>query len=288
MQYRVVALAAVSAVLSSVTWAQQLSDGKSSVSVPELRSALSSVPPGVRSQVSKGRMERYVETYLSDRRISDAARAVGLADRPDIRYRMEFAARDVLIKAYTEEQTTKFAADLPKDLEAMAKERYEADKAPYAVPEAIRAAHILIPFGEDEAAAKAKANELRAQLAKGGDFAALAKANSQDKGSAANGGELPNWSVRGKLVPEFEKAAYALKPGEISDVVRTAFGFHIIKLIEYRSAHTQPFEEVKEQAVERVRRQLIAERRKEWLLQYMGSQPVALDDETYEALKKPD
>ena len=76
----------------------------------------------------------------------------------------------------------------------------------------------------------------------GADFAALAKANSEDD-SADNGGDL-NYFGRGQMVPEFEQAAFALKTGEISDLVKTAFGFHIIKVIESQPEVTRPLDEV--------------------------------------------
>ncbi|MGD9807918.1 MAG: SurA N-terminal domain-containing protein [Deferribacterales bacterium] len=102
--------------------------------------------------------------------------------------------------------------------------------------EKVSAAHILLKVDNwsDEMAANEiykKAKDIREQLANGADFAALAKKYSQD-GTAQTGGEL-GFFTRGQMVPEFEKAAFETKPGEISDVVKTQFGFHIIKVNEY-------------------------------------------------------
>jgi parvulin-like peptidyl-prolyl isomerase len=121
-------------------------------------------------------------------------------------------------------------------------------------PEAVRAAHIMIrtPDATDEAQkkkAKAEATAVLAELKKGGDFAALAKQYSQDAGSAANGGDM-GFVPRGQTAPVFEQAAFALKPGQISGVVESPFGYHIIKVSAHRDARTVPLQEVKPQVQE--------------------------------------
>jgi peptidyl-prolyl cis-trans isomerase C len=131
-------------------------------------------------------------------------------------------------------------------------------------PEAVHVAHILIrtPENADEAAkkkAKTEAQSVLAQLKKGGDFAALAKQHSQDPGSAPNGGDL-NFVTKGQTVPQFEQAAFALKPGELSGVVESPFGYHIIKSIAHRDARTVPLQEVKPQLEQFLKQQRIQER----------------------------
>lgn len=131
-------------------------------------------------------------------------------------------------------------------------------------PEAVHVAHILIrtPENADAAAkkkAQAEANSVRAQLRKGADFATLAKEHSQDPGSAANGGDL-NFVPRGKTDPAFEQAAFALKPGQLSGVVESPFGFHIIKMIAHRDARTVPLQEVKPQLEQFLKQQKLQEK----------------------------
>jgi len=105
---------------------------------------------------------------------------------------------------------------------------YTQNKAQYTTPGQVRASHILLQTeGKDDAAVKARAEGLLARARGGEDFAALAKANSEDQGSAQNGGDL-DYFGRGRMVPEFEQAAFALKPGEISELVKSQFGYHII------------------------------------------------------------
>src|SRR4029079_4413241 len=94
--------------------------------------------------------------------------------------------------------------------------------------------------------ARQKAEGLLKQIKAGGDFAALAKANSEDPGSAIQGGDLGYFSP-GQMVPQFNDVAFKLAPGAVSDLVETQFGFHIIKVTEKQTARTVPLDEVRPQ-----------------------------------------
>lgn len=125
---------------------------------------------------------------------------------------------------------------------------YEANIGQMAMPEAIRARHILVKPASDDAAAledaRARIAAIQKELQDGADFATLASARSEAP-SAPRGGDL-DFFGRGQMVPAFEEAAFALQPGEISDVVQTEFGFHIIKLEERRAARTVSVAEASE------------------------------------------
>jgi peptidyl-prolyl cis-trans isomerase D len=142
---------------------------------------------------------------------------------------------------------------------------YTENASRYGVPEERRASHILIKAertaaADERAKAKAKAEELLAQVRKNpGSFAELAKKNSQDEGSAVNGGDL-DFFGRGAMVKEFDAAVYAMKQGEISNVVETDFGYHIIQLTGTRGGEKKPFEAVRGEVEAEVRKQL-AQRR---------------------------
>jgi peptidyl-prolyl cis-trans isomerase D len=145
--------------------------------------------------------------------------------------------------------------------EADLKSYYDQNAARLGKPEERRASHILLAVGanapaEDKAKAKAKAQELLAQVRKNPDsFAAVAKANSQDPGSAANGGDL-DYFARGAMTKPFEDAAFALKnKGDISDLVESEFGFHIIKLTDIRADKPRSFEELKPQLEAQLRKE---------------------------------
>lgn len=133
----------------------------------------------------------------------------------------------------------------PEATDAQVREFYDKNPDKFRREEAVRASHILIRTEPDaDAAAKEKARARAADLAKqakaGADFAELARKHSDD-GSAEMGGDL-NYIAPGQTVASFDKVAFSLKPGEISDVVETEFGFHVIKVVEKREAGMEPFE----------------------------------------------
>ncbi|WP_374673783.1 SurA N-terminal domain-containing protein [Ideonella sp.] len=134
---------------------------------------------------------------------------------------------------------------------------YEQNLSRYTVAEERHAAHILVNAPKDMAAAerdkaRAKAESLLAEARKNpAGFAELAKKHSDDKGSGSNGGDL-DFFGRGAMVKPFEDAAFAMKPGEISNLVESEFGFHIIKLIAVRGGEKRPFEAVRAQIVDEV------------------------------------
>src|SRR5262245_28279655 len=117
----------------------------------------------------------------------------------------------------------------------------------YQTPEQVRASHILLETaGKNDEDVKKRAEEVLKQGKGGADFAELAKKVSEDKGSKANGGDL-DYFGRGRMVPEFEQAAFAMQPGQISDLVKSQFGYHIIKVVDKKAASTRTLDEVRAQ-----------------------------------------
>lgn len=128
---------------------------------------------------------------------------------------------------------------------------YERNLSNYTEPEKVRARHILVRVdpeatAEEREAARRKAEALLERLRAGEDFAALAKENSDDPGSAAQGGDLGEFA-RGTMVKAFEDAAFALEPGQTSEIVETMYGYHIIRVEEKKPGRTRPLEEVGEE-----------------------------------------
>jgi peptidyl-prolyl cis-trans isomerase D len=130
---------------------------------------------------------------------------------------------------------------------AEAQTYYNANIQQYQTPEQVRASHILFNTqGKDEAAVQKQAEEILKRARAGEDFAALAKQYSEDEGSKVNGGDL-NFFGRGQMVPEFEQAAFNGQPGQITDLVKSQFGFHIIKIGEKKPGSTTAFDAVQAQ-----------------------------------------
>jgi peptidyl-prolyl cis-trans isomerase D len=133
----------------------------------------------------------------------------------------------------------------------------------FRIPERVKIRHIMVKTVDKSDAEKkqlqAKAEGLVKQLRGGADFADLAKKNSDDTESAAKGGEM-DWIVRGQAVPEAEKAIFAAKPKEITDVVATPYGFEIFQLLEHEQARVKPFDEVKVALAAELKKQGIAEK----------------------------
>jgi peptidyl-prolyl cis-trans isomerase D len=129
------------------------------------------------------------------------------------------------------------------------KQQYQANIQQYQVPNRVHVEHILfMTVGKTDAEVeeiKKKAEDVLKQVKKGEKFEDLAKKYSEDPGSKDKGGDL-SWITQGQTVPEFEKTAFSLSPGQVSDLVKTQYGFHIIKVLEKETAHTKPFEEVKD------------------------------------------
>jgi peptidyl-prolyl cis-trans isomerase C len=155
---------------------------------------------------------------------------------PAVAAALQIARDKVLSDAFMEKMDK---ANEPKAeaAEAMARAAYKAKPERFKSEEQVRARHILVAGTDAEA---------------GGDFAKLAKENSADKSNADKGGDL-GFFTRGKMVPEFETAAFGLdKAGDLSGLVETKFGFHIIQLQEKKSAGVLPFDEVKANLVKEI------------------------------------
>jgi peptidyl-prolyl cis-trans isomerase D len=135
---------------------------------------------------------------------------------------------------------------------------YNQNKDQYRSAESVDVQQILLMTqgkpATDEPAIKAKAEDVLKQAKAGSDFAELAKKYSDDPGSKDKGG-LYAGVVRGQMVPEFEQAAFTVKPGQVSDLVKTQYGYHIVKVLKHEDARMKPFEEVKAQIAAQFKKQ---------------------------------
>ena len=132
---------------------------------------------------------------------------------------------------------------------------YEDNEAQYSTPEEVRASHILLKTeGKDDAAVKKEAEDVLAKAKAGADFAELAKKYSEDDSNKDKGGDL-GFFPKGQMVPEFDAVAFAMQPGQISDLVKTQFGYHIIKMVERKPATKRTLDEVRAQIEDQLKTQ---------------------------------
>lgn len=147
--------------------------------------------------------------------------------------------------------------------EAELRRAYEQNKDMYRVPERVHVRHILLKTTDvpkDEIPKiRAKAEDILKQLKQGADFAELARKDSEDPGSASKGGDL-GWISRGQTVKAFEDSAFSLKPGQMSNVISTEYGFHIIEVLGKEEARLKSFDEVKSQLEEERKKQAVYDR----------------------------
>jgi peptidyl-prolyl cis-trans isomerase C len=233
------------------------------------------VPPAERDAVYRGLLDRVILFKL----LANEAKVRGVTVTPqevteriaqikqqfpsEAEFQKELAKRHTTMAQLQEEQRrdlvnakTIEAEVAPKlavtdaDLDTF----YKANPDQFKEQETVRASHILFSVAKDAApaaklATKTEAEGVLKRVKAGEDFAALAKQYSKDPGSAAVGGDL-NFFPKGQMVPPFDAAAFAMKPGDISDLVETDFGYHIIKLTEKRTGRTVPLAEVKDRLSE--------------------------------------
>lgn len=218
--------------------------GEVAIRQSEFEAALKTLPEQYQQYAMGPGKRQFAEDYLRMKMLASAGMKAGLEKDPEVVSQLNLMRENLVANAQLQ-KIEKGIVLTDDDL----KKIYESKKGEY---EQVKARHILIAFKGSPAAqegkpelteeeAKAKAEELRAKIAGGASFEELAKKESDDLGSGSNGGDLPEFN-RGQMVPEFEKAAFEAKAGEVTPVVRTQFGYHIIKVDSHGST---PFEQVK-------------------------------------------
>jgi peptidyl-prolyl cis-trans isomerase C len=210
--------------------------GDQKLTLDEFGAEVEKLPPQIKPLLSApDRRKQFLENYILSQLLVQEGEKKGLDKDEDIQKQLdEMKKRLILQKVFQDVQQQATVGD------ADVKSYYDGHPDEFSNTQ-IHAAHILV---EDEAAA----NKILDQVKKKPDsFAELAKKLSKDTATAPGGGDLGSFE-RGRMVPEFEKAAFSLKqPGEISGVVHSPFGFHIIKLIERKDGKPRPFDQVREE-----------------------------------------
>lgn len=221
-----------------------VSSGTIAIHKSEFEAALQSLPPQYQQFAQGPGKKQFAEEFLRMKILAVAGAKAGLDSDPEVVKQLAAVRENLLASA----QLKKIDAAITVS-DADLRAAYDARKGEF---EKAKARHILVAFKGSPAAqpgkpelteeqAKAKAEELRAKIEKGASFEEVAKSDSDDTGSGAQGGDLGEFG-RGQMVPEFEQAAFATEIGKLSPVFRTQYGFHFVK-VDSRGA--TPFEEAK-------------------------------------------
>jgi parvulin-like peptidyl-prolyl isomerase len=222
--------------------------GDEKVTKAQFERILSSVPEQQRAQFnSPAGRKRLADQLVELKALAQEARTRKLEDDPTVKAEIALKVDQTLAQKLFQ---TFIESSKPDDAELHA--YYEAHKSEW---EQVKAKHILIRFKgssvplkpdqkeRTEEEALALATDLRAKILAGASFDELAKANSDDSGNAASGGSLGTFE-KGRMVPPFDKAAFAAEPGKVTEPVKSQFGYHLILVEEHK---TKPFEEVRKQ-----------------------------------------
>ena len=243
----VLAVALVSAPAFGQSKTEVLMEGAGAkVETRDVQAELQRMPASVRERVltQPDMLRQLISNIYLRRALAKEAERQGLTQTTEVQYALQKASEGVLAEALAERIVTAATPDNTAT-DKLAHTIYKAEPQRFAVPAQTRARHILIQGTSPEA--RAQADKLLAELTAGANFEELAKAHSADPGSAAKGGDLGLFP-KGRMVKPFEEALDALQnPGDLSGVVQSNFGYHIIRLEERQPAGTKPFDEVREQ-----------------------------------------
>ncbi|HXC93098.1 MAG TPA: peptidylprolyl isomerase [Geobacteraceae bacterium] len=205
------------------------------ITVDSFKKEIDSLPPYLKPMADSadGKKEMLETMIIRELILQDAAKD-GIENTPAVKEKLDELKKRLVVEAYLKkkvEEQSKVSDDEMKKF-------YDQNKDKFKTADQVKASHILVKSDKE-------ANDVLAQLKAGGNFEELAKKLSTD-GAAAKGGDL-GWFSKGSMIPEFEKVAFAMKEGETSGIVKTKFGYHIIKLTGKRAAGQRTFEEVKDQ-----------------------------------------
>jgi parvulin-like peptidyl-prolyl isomerase len=260
--------------------------GTVTVTQADVSNLVKPLQPDVRAQLAAApqKLDALVRTRLAAEAAIAEAQAKGWDKQPQIQAQIEDARRQVILRTYLTSVSEPPAA-YPSDAEIQV--AYDHNQNAFMMPQAFHVAQIFVavPPGADVAGveqARQRAVKLADQAHRpGADFAALAQANSDDKGSAAHGGDQ-GFLADPMLMPEIRKAVDGMKPGDISGAIQTSAGFHVIRLIEVRAAGVAPLAAVKDQIRSQLRQQRQQQDTQAYLAKLVGS-GVTIDEN---ALKK--
>jgi peptidyl-prolyl cis-trans isomerase C len=230
--------------------------GKSEITQDAFLKEISRIPEWAREQFTgKEGKEKLLDEIIKRELVYQDAKKMKLDKDPEYLEKVKEFEKMTLIALILKKEVE----DKAKIDDAEVKEFFDKNADKFTIGTKIRASHILVET-EDQA------KKIRERINKGESFEKLAGTFSKDKGSASKGGDI-GYFGSGQMVPEFERAVMGLKTNEISEPVKTRFGYHIIKLIDVAKGETASFEQSKEP----IRKQLLAEKQKGLIDSYIGN-----------------
>lgn len=263
--------------------------GSINISAAEVQQLLRAMPEGERAKVKSNRegLENWLRQRLAGEALLRDAQRKKWAERPEVKSRIDAAVKETTARIVTGtylESLVKLPAGFPSDAELRA--AYERNQSQLNIAPTYRVAQIFLPVALDAdgatiTAVRSKAAELTKQ-ARTGDFAALAKEHSQDAWSASKGGEVGNLPLA-QLLPETREIVSSMQPSQVSEPVRSASGFHVLKLLASQPARPATLEEVKPTLQAALREQRQQELANEYLSKLAPSSEVKIDNAALEA-----
>lgn len=277
----------------SVAWAETANERTLmsvqgiNVTEQDLQQELLLVPPDQRDKIlaESHVTKELIRRLYQNKNMSAAAEQLKLDQTAWFQARMVAERRIALAEALR--QHTEQQIGTP-DFTALAREHYALKRDEFQLPDQFKALHILkrVQCDCDRDRQRQATEQLLTRLRAGEDFATLAKTESEDTRSAARGGDLDRWLKSEDLVPPFVDALKKLQIGELSDVVETEYGFHIIKKLDYQPAHQQSFEEVQASIERTLKLNYVNDLLKKKAADYLPPLDAKFDDAALEGLLK--
>lgn len=256
--------------------------GDAELRVEEIKGLVDGLAPEAKAQLAANpaELQRIVRTELLRRAVALEARSKGWDKRPEVNALMERARDQVLVSSYMN-NVARPPESFPSESEI--RTAYDQSQAAFTAPKQYRLAQIFVaaPPESDKAAftkAQAKVNDLAEKARrKGADFATLAKAGSEHAESAAKGGDM-GWAAEPTLVPELRDPVGAMKKGDIGGPIKTARGWHVLRLDDIREKGVRPLPEVRDQIVSALRLRRAQETEQAYLTLMSNRTPVLVND----------
>ena len=230
--------------------------------------------------------ETFLRQVVQTMVLSNLAKEKGFDKEPDVKQQLKLFTDNFLANEFLRKEVVQ-KISIP---ESELKSYYDSHKEEFKTPEMVRASHILIKVSpsasaEEKKKAKEKAEDILKKIKSGQDFAKLAAEFSDDPGSKTKGGDL-GFFEKGRMVKPFEDAAFSLKPGQVSGIIETQFGYHIIKVTEKKNAGIASFDTAKEQIKQKLLQESIKKKVAEFIDKAMKDAKAEIHPEVISGLKK--